>query len=740
MRTILIFGSCACLIVAVPAARADIVPTLFSTGMADIRTPLAPGDQDPHWLITDYLAVPPTFNAYPQVPFSAPFRPLRTQEFDSDGNFIIPFGNQLFNTNWMRNGRHSGWISLKSDYRTGNQDPTGFFTFQTQFNLSGYDPATARIVLFLWSDDNVVAPGGTTGVRLNGADTNVPPVVRPPLVDPPFFAPVTAQVPQGPYQILGGFVGGINTLDVILQNHYFETGLRMNAILIAFRPPEDPIPPLIVNDPIDNPGDYPGDYIQGPLGKICFDISGRSPKVQRFLIGRSAYLDGLLCLEIGSCLKGGDKFELIRAERGVFGEFLGISLEGEHDSPVLLYQLIYDENTVRLVISQNSYALFAQTPNQRAVGLALDKLVFDPKADELIRALNCAPQLPDALDRIAPTDLSSLYSISFSQASLLGMEIDDHLADARRGERGFSTNLPIDPKSGKDFLDPNDGNKNNYFAPSPENPWSIYATVGGDFGDIDNTGGANGFHFATGTAAIGAQYSPSPSLTVGTMVSYARNETDFRGDGGASMDSGRLVAYGSVYNDRLYLNGSIGGGYNSFSTKRDGFGGTARGDGDSEEVFASLSSGYEFRVHRFSYGPTASLQYANVWLNSWQERNSLAPLKISSQSQDSLRSSLGVRASYETTILEKPVMIEVRGAWEHEFAYESLPITAQVANTDGSDFTTRGPELGADSCLAGASLRVRWNERCSSRLSYYGQFARENYSSHSVTMSFERSF
>lgn len=128
-------------------------------------------------------------------------------------------------------------------------------------------------------------------------------------------------------------------------------------------------------------------------------------------------------------------------------------------------------------------------------------------------------------------------------------------------------------------------------------------------------GSASGYHFSKGAVSIGAQFSPNVYSTLGTAMCYSHNWADFRNDAEASVDSGRVMLYGSLYHEGLYGNAAVGGGYNSFNTKRDSFEGLERADGESEELTAYVSTGCDFRKNGFTFGPTASLQYTNVWLN-----------------------------------------------------------------------------------------------------------------------------
>jgi len=54
----------------------------------------------------------------------------------------------------------------------------------------------------------------------------------------------------------------------------------------------------------------------------------------------------------------------------------------------------------------------------------------------------------------------------------------------------------------------------------------------------------------------------------------------------------------------------------------------------------SLAADTTFHFGHLSFGPTGSLQYTNVYIDGFNERNSLAPLRIHTDSEESLRTDL----------------------------------------------------------------------------------------------------
>jgi len=188
-------------------ARAAVIPGLFATGVDDAGNLLPAGAVDPHWKLVqsaDPSARGP--NAY----------------VVNEGWPIPP---------WIANGPHSKWIAPKADQSNGNFP--GDYIYRLTFDLTGFDPGTARIT-GRWSSDNTGAQ-----VRINGQVTGI-------TYDGNFGA-FSAE-----FTISSGFVDGTNTIEFVVNNAGdgvnptgFRAELQGTADLVA--PPGTP--PQITRQP-----------------------------------------------------------------------------------------------------------------------------------------------------------------------------------------------------------------------------------------------------------------------------------------------------------------------------------------------------------------------------------------------------------------------------------------------------------------------------------------------------------
>jgi outer membrane autotransporter protein len=65
-----------------------------------------------------------------------------------------------------------------------------------------------------------------------------------------------------------------------------------------------------------------------------------------------------------------------------------------------------------------------------------------------------------------------------------------------------------------------------------------------------------------------------------------------------------------------------------------------------------------------------------VNIDGFSEKGSLAPMQIHSGSAESLRSDLGFTLFYQWQIGKVVIEPSLKTAWEHEYKYSALPITA----------------------------------------------------------------
>lgn len=187
------------------------ISTLFSTGLDANGQPLPAQAEDPHYRLV--LVPDPADPEAAGLETNAPTSTLRPG---------FPVGP------WIAESAVSRWIAPKAD-QSGGSDP-GDYLYRTTFDLTGLDPATARIV-GRWTSDNmgrdIVLNGASLGISQGG--------------DFGTFAD---------FEITTGFVDGTNVLDFVINNAppgVNPTGLRVEITRATADKPGDP--PAILRQP-----------------------------------------------------------------------------------------------------------------------------------------------------------------------------------------------------------------------------------------------------------------------------------------------------------------------------------------------------------------------------------------------------------------------------------------------------------------------------------------------------------
>jgi outer membrane autotransporter protein len=488
-----------------------------------------------------------------------------------------------------------------------------------------------------------------------------------------------------------------------------------------------------------------GNYTQNAGGTLLLQVAGAGSGQYDFLnVSGNANLGGTLQLtNLGYKPKAGDQLTLVAAGKivsGQFGHFIDPFSTGSGYNTV---DLVYGKHSVVLqfleltipvppVITTLDFASFALTPNQFAAANLLDAVQLDPRASDLIAFLDKEPFaiLPNDFDRISPESLTAFYEISFSGANIQRLNLENRLEDIRNGSGSESltgATVYLEDKS-----DSKSSKNPPMLPPMREKRWDFWSISFGDFVHVDSDFNAHGYKFTTGGIDLGIDYRLTDHLAFGLMGSYAHTWSDLQ-PGSIDVDSGRGGLYATYFNSCFYLNGGIYGGYNSYDSSRRGLQGNANGNSDGAEFSTFVCGGYDFHFGHLTIGPIASLQYTNVYVDSFREKGSLAPLSIHSDSEESLRSDVGFRASYQWRIGSVQVEPFLKATWEHEFKYSTLPITAGFADISGPSATFLGPSEGHDSAVVNAGISVSWTPRISTYVSYNGLLGRDRYDSNGVS-------
>lgn len=505
-----------------------------------------------------------------------------------------------------------------------------------------------------------------------------------------------------------------------------------------------------------------GDYIHDldtPMSTVFVKVASRKSH-DLLSIGGGAWVGNgkLVVAQAGRGLVGGDTVTILTAENGRHETF--DKVESAYKT-MLTPKAIYGDDFVAVTFEQGKFSrLSGLSPNEKAVARGVDSISGKGNARKLIGLLDSLPigQVPGALAILSPEQLASIFNIGFAGAEIQNINIEHRLDDVRNGCVGFSASglsltnshgslnydgAPISSDRGGLSLAGWDGksvvSKNAVAPVTIDNRWGFFATGSGEWADIENTRNERGSNFTTGGFTLGADYRVSNNLVVGISGGYANTSSDLQNDGRISVNSGKGSVYGTLFGNGFYVNTLVGGGYNSYDTKRKTLGGFARGTTDGGEFNTLLGGGYDYTIGGFSVGPVASVQYTYLGLSSFQENGSDAPMLFPSQNQNSLKTALGARASYTFNLCGVAIKPEVRAQWQHEYLDSTAALESQFA-AGGTAFTVNGPTIGRDSLLVDAGVSAQFTPALGVFAYYTGEIGRSNYSSNRVNGGFRISF
>jgi outer membrane autotransporter protein len=132
------------------------------------------------------------------------------------------------------------------------------------------------------------------------------------------------------------------------------------------------------------------------------------------------------------------------------------------------------------------------------------------------------------------------------------------------------------------------------------------------------------------------------------------------------------------------------------------------------------------------------LRYGRIALDDFAEHGALGAMYIDGQSQESLKSALGLQASYAAQLGSAVLTPFARAQWEHEYRTSTPSIRA--AFIPGDQFTVQGPHIGRDALLLDLGASAQITPRFGVFGYYSGELARRNYNVHSVTGGIRVSF
>ncbi len=382
-------------------------------------------------------------------------------------------------------------------------------------------------------------------------------------------------------------------------------------------------------------------------------------------------------------------------------------------------------------INHNYAGLPGLTPNESALGGAIDQLISSPSAlmQDFIAALDYSDlaTVQTTLATLNPEAYMNQAAAVVNSNYRLHRMTQEHLAYVRGGQTITKAAPAVTGAKGA-IVAPTVSSST-----SMGNVWGAYSYDWQDYQAGNSRGDYNG---DVSSFTVGFDWRVAPSFVLGAV--FDGSTASYDGTGNSSeIESVRGALYGTwgealgIYSDFL-----VGYGTHDMDLKR-GFGGILSGyagssSTDATSVQALWTVGYTMGDESIKHGPLVGLEYQNINVDNLSETGPL-PLSMDSYDIDSFRGLIGYRmnACFDKF---RPYASVV---YAYEFADDNASATAHLSS---ASFRVNGAEQGS-ALLLSLGTAYALTDSLSIDLGYRGEIALDDgMSSHSGTIGVNYSF
>jgi T5SS/PEP-CTERM-associated repeat protein len=417
---------------------------------------------------------------------------------------------------------------------------------------------------------------------------------------------------------------------------------------------------------------------------------------------------------------------------------------------------------LEVIIAPASYTQMAQNQNQVNVATALNSFIPATSGDQLVISTSLdsltASQYNQAFNAIMPTFYQQMATIAFNEANALNMELNQRLWGVRLAEgggfsmSGLAENYPMIQEgqgdgSGKGVLD----SKKDILRPGLDNHWGMFVDGNGIFAQANSANMLPGYNSESGGITTGLTYKWNDKVASGIYAGYQGTYTKSGANGsglgtGSSLTDnavrfGVFGTYGNKDGKGLYLNGLAGGAYHNYQATRviqyTGINRTANSQPGAGELDTMLATGYDIQRGKFTFGPTASLQYTYLGVNSLNETGAQS-LNYNSGgwNSSSMLSSVGAHAAYNWVAHHGSggdivVVPQINLNWQHEFMQNPYDISGNLGGTSPT-FSNWSAAPIRDFLYTGVGFTVDIGKRWNTSFFYNAAAGNQNLTSQNI--------
>ncbi|WP_139282644.1 autotransporter domain-containing protein, partial [Pseudoxanthobacter soli] len=410
----------------------------------------------------------------------------------------------------------------------------------------------------------------------------------------------------------------------------------------------------------------------------------------------------------------GTTYTILTAQGGVTGTFDSVTANYAFLDP----SLSYDANDVYLTVMRNAtpFPATATTANQRAVAGAVESLgVGNPVYDAVVQL--SAAEAPLAFDSMTGEAYASAAVVLQQQSSYLREAVGSRLRQGLDGGKATAGQQTASLAPGYDA--------------------TVWAQGYGAWGQTAGNGNAASLDRSIGGFFAGVDAAFGEAWRVGAVAGYSRStfDVDARSSSGDS-DNYDLGLYAGGKFGALKLLGGLSYTWHDVSLDRTvAFSGYAGANGadykaGTTQVFgeAGWTIALDKALDPKTFGkaalePFVGLAYVNLSSDDFTETGSTSALTGSLDTQNTLYSTLGIRAATEFALGNGATLVpHLSLGWQHAFG--DVNTSAALAFTSGgTPFSVAGLPIARDTAILGAGIDYDFTDKVSASLSYNGQFA-----------------
>ncbi|HUD27949.1 MAG TPA: autotransporter outer membrane beta-barrel domain-containing protein [Novosphingobium sp.] len=364
-----------------------------------------------------------------------------------------------------------------------------------------------------------------------------------------------------------------------------------------------------------------------------------------------------------------------------------------------------------------TYGPDATTPGQAAVAGALDAIV-DPAATPYGPMLDSIDALPnsaaraDALGQLGPQAYRLMPRLSIQSMDATDREIRGYLAQRREMMLDASASVPA----------------------TGERTITVMASYGLKQAKYKARTDRPSANSDSRSIRAGLDITAAPGLIVGASIGIDGLDAnlDRSKRPRSTLFNAGVTPYASYTNGRFYVDATAGYTRSWYQLRRQvswtGFDSQLQAGAEGDNASASAEAGGILQLGVLRAQPYAGLQYRYADLGGIVESGGAASLAVARFKTESVRSTLGMRASATLRKGNWALRPSIDAQWQRDL--RSRPdsrIEAIFASGGTPIFTLPATRYDRDAAIVGAGLSAVQGERTAVRLSYSGEFANDHH-------------